>query len=100
MIITKIANAASIHEKNFEGAIPIVPEPGGPGAGAGEGDSDPDKTVMTSFIGPFLQWFSKPQMYHFLPGAARVMTSCPVVKGLVSDGAHCWNSVPFTLMTL
>lgn len=105
MIIMKIANEATIHEKNFEGAIPVDPESGlalGLGAAA-EGDPDPDPalTSMASFIGPLSQWLPIPQMYHFFPGVARGMTSFPVVKGAaVNGGAHSWNSVAFTLMTL
>ena len=43
----------------------------GPGLGASEAGI----TVMKSFWGPTSQCLATPQIYHFLPGVARFITS-------------------------
>lgn len=54
-------------------------------------DEDEDgRTVITSFWFPTSQCWPTPQMYHFLPGVARLITSFPLVNGTLSNGAaHC-----------
>lgn len=51
------------------------PELAGLGAGAYEGDPNGAWTLMASFMGPVSQWLPTPQMYHFFPGVASVITS-------------------------
>lgn len=73
----------------------------GEGEGQGTGEDTLGNTVITSFWFPTSQCWPKPQMYHFLPGVARVITSFPLVSGTVPAGAeHCWKPVPLTLRTL
>ena len=69
--------------------------------GLAPGANDDGNTVMASFWPPTAQWLGAPQMYHFLPGVDRFITSLPLVNGTVPAGAaHCLNPVPFTLSTL
>lgn len=77
-------------------AQPLAADEAGLGPGArypeGEeaGDTDWGSTVMKSFWLPTSQCFPTPQMYHFLPGVARVITSFPVVKASETGGTkHC-----------
>jgi hypothetical protein len=68
----------------------------GEGAEAGEGS-----TIIMSLWFPTWQWLGTLQMYHFMPGVARVITSFPLVKGWVPAGAtHFWKLVPLTAKTL
>lgn len=71
------------------------------GAGAGAKSEEEEITVMASFI-PFPQWPETPQMYHLVPGVARVIMSFPLVRRLANFGAtHCRkSSVVFSLKTL
>jgi hypothetical protein len=47
------------------------------------------------------QCLATPQMYHFLPGSVKGITSLPLVRASVPAGAaHCWKPVPLTLRTL
>lgn len=56
---------------------------------------------MKSFWFPTSQCLETPQMYHFFPGVARVITSFPLVKASVPAGAtQSWKPVPLTLSTL
>lgn len=58
--------------------------------GAGDGAKS-EITFIASFI-PFEQWSETPHAYHFLPGDARVITSFPLIKLVVSGVVHCWKS--------
>uniref|UniRef100_A0A7N0SWX9 SHSP domain-containing protein n=1 Tax=Kalanchoe fedtschenkoi TaxID=63787 RepID=A0A7N0SWX9_KALFE len=69
------------------------------GAGAGAGKASPT-TFITSFCLNSLQWVPRPQIYHFFPGVAKVMTSCPVVRTPFPGTVHVWKSCWSTLNTL
>jgi hypothetical protein len=69
--------------------------------GEGAGDTVCGNTVMTSFWFLTSQCLATPQMYHFFPGIAKVITSLPLVRASVPAGAaHCLKPVPLTLRTL
>ncbi|KAL0312725.1 UNVERIFIED_CONTAM: hypothetical protein Sradi_5671800 [Sesamum radiatum] len=118
MITFKAAKAPRIHTYDFNGetspaaevegvgaTVPgvgaAVPGVGGACHGTGAGADAPGaETVMTSFI-PLLQWSAMLQMYHFFPGAERVISSDPLVNRLLAfDATHCWKSLPFTFATV
>lgn len=87
------ANAARTQAKATMLEYPLAAEaPGAFGSDPGAGDGAKSGiTFIASFI-PFEQWSEMPQAYHFLPEEARVITSFPLTKLVVSGKLHCWKS--------
>lgn len=87
MIILWRENAVRAQNEATKPEYPLAAE-----TDVGDGDgAESEITFMASFIA-FEQWSEMPQTYHFFPGEARVITSFPLSKLVVSGVVHCWKS--------